>query len=287
MSASHRAESPRQTRPRSFLIPAPLHRFSIGRPFVRGPLALWTLLALGCALAGCGTTTKRVATEQLLLSDAVDTAINKIDFSHLSGRSVYLDTTYLRPIRGIAFVNADYIISSLRQQLIAARCNLMENRDQADVIVEPRVGALGNDGHEIVYGIPKQQTGQLSSAAAALGSTPILPPLPELSIAKVEAQQGIAKILVFAYERETRQPIWQSGVAKSESTARNAWLFGAGPFEKGTIYEGTRFAGRQLGSQDPDSVPASTVPLTAEHLFQTNPWIGETRTATVPSEPPK
>ena len=136
---------------------------SSGRRRLPVRMAWSFLLAVGLvAFVGCGTTTKRMATEQLLLSDAVDMAINKIDFSHLSGRSVYLDTTYLRPIRGVGFVNADYIISSLRQQLIAARCQLMESRDKADVIVEPRVGALGNDGHEVVYGIPKQQSGQIS-----------------------------------------------------------------------------------------------------------------------------
>ena len=245
---------------------------------------LGSLLLSIVFLIGCGTTTKRVATEQLLMSDAVDTAINRIDFSHLSDRSVFLDTTYLRPVRGIGFVNSDYIISSLRQQLTAARCKIHDKREDAEIIVEPRVGALGTDGHEITYGIPQQQTGQIATAAAALTSTPLFPALPELSFAKLDAQQGIAKVMVFAYERESLHPVWQSGVAKSESTSRNSWWFGAGPFQKGTIYDGTRFAGSRLTLEEKEILSASTIPLTDEHLFRQNPFRIGTRVAETPEE---
>ncbi|MCH2180415.1 MAG: hypothetical protein MK108_00280 [Mariniblastus sp.] len=242
------------------------------------------LLLPAVCLFGCGTTTQRIATEQLLMSDAVDSAINRIDFSHLSNRSVFLDTTYLRPVRGIGFVNSDYIISSLRQQLTAARCKIQDQREKAEIIVEPRVGALGTDGHEISYGMPQQQTGQIATAAAALTSAPLLPALPELSFARLDAQQGIAKVMVFAYERESMQPIWQSGVAKSESTSRNSWWFGAGPFQKGTIYDGTRFAGSRLSPEEKKLLSESTIPLTDEHLFRQNPFRLGTRVADVPAE---
>ena len=104
---------------------------------------------------GCGTTTQRLATEQLLISEAVDSAISRIDFRALSGRKVYLDTTYLGQVKSVGFVNSHYIISSLRQQLTAARCLLQEDREAADIIVEARVGALGTDGHEVTYGVPQ------------------------------------------------------------------------------------------------------------------------------------
>ena len=228
-------------------------------------LSLVLLPLAGVMLTGCGTTTKRLGTEQLLISDAVDSAINQIDFSHLSGQKVYLDTTYLKSIRGIGFVNSDYIISSLRQQLVAARCEVYDQADKADVIVEPRVGALGTDGHEINYGL--SQAGQLTTAAAALSSTPVAPSIPEVSLGRLDAQQGIAKIMVFAYERESRRPVWQSGVARSESTSRSSWLLGAGPFQKGTIYDGTRFAGKRLGKEEKTELSRSTIPLTSPYLF--------------------
>ena len=61
--------------------------------------------------SGCGTTTQRLATEQLLISDAVDQAVAGIDFSYLSGQTVFLDTTYLKSIRGNGFANTEYIVS--------------------------------------------------------------------------------------------------------------------------------------------------------------------------------
>jgi hypothetical protein len=199
----------------------------------------WVTIAIG----GCGTTTKRVATEQLLMSTAVDDAIAKIDFSHLTDQKVYLDPTFLRAIRSAGFVNADYVTSALRQQLTAAGCLLQDKQDQADTIVEARVGALGTDGHEIIYGIPK--TGGISAAASAISSTPIAA-IPEVSFAQTNAQSGVAKIIVFAYDRETREPLWQSGVATAESDSTNTWVLGAGPFQKGSIYDGRRFAGRRI-----------------------------------------
>ncbi len=177
------------------------------------------------------------------MSDAVDNAIAQIDFRVLHGQKVFVDTLYLHSVAGVGFVNSEYIISSLRQQLTAAQCLIQDSRETADVIVEPRVGALGTDGHEVVYGIP--QSGSLASAAAALSSSP-LPPIPEISFGKSNAQTGIAKVIVFAYDRETREAIWQSGVARAESTSRNTWYLGAGPFQKGSIHEGTRFAGQEI-----------------------------------------
>jgi len=177
------------------------------------------------------------------MSDAVDNAIAQIDFRVLQNRKVFMDTVYLSSVKGVGFVNSEYIISSLRQQLTAAHCLIQDSRETADVIVEPRVGALGTDGHEVVYGIP--QSGSLANAAAALSSSPI-PPIPEISFGKSNAQTGIAKVIVFAYDRETREAIWQSGVAKAESTSRNTWYLGAGPFQKGSIHDGTRFAGQEI-----------------------------------------
>lgn len=203
------------------------------------------LLPLLAAVLGCGTTTQRLATEQLLISDAVDEAVSEIDFSHLTGQDVFLDTTYMRNGKGVSFANTDYIISSLRQQMAAAGCRLQDDRNDARIIVEPRVGALGTDGHEVNYGLP--QTGQISAAAATLTTAPLLPAIPEISFGRTDEQLGIAKIVVFAYDRESKVAVWQSGVSRSESTCRNSWILGAGPFQKGSIHDGTRFAGRNLG----------------------------------------
>ena len=195
-------------------------------------------------VTGCGSLKSQTATQQLLLSDAVDRSIASIDFSPLSGKTVYLDTTYITAIKGFGFVNAPYIISSLRQQLFAADCLIQEERDKAEYVVEARVGTLGNDSHDITYGIPASNT--LAKATSLVTNSLPVPALPEVSLARRADQTGAAKIFAFAYDRLTREPIWQSGIAQARSTSRDTWLLGAGPFQRGTIHEGVRFAGSQL-----------------------------------------
>ena len=199
-----------------------------------------------CVVAsiGCGTTTKRSGTEQLLISEAVDNAVAKLNFHELNGHKVYFDTTFLSKVRSDNFVSSDYVISAIRQQLTAAGALVQDSRQDATTIVEARVGALGTDGHEITYGIPK--TGGLSAAASVLSSSPIAS-IPEVSFAQTNAQAGVAKVIVFAYDQETKEPIWQSGVARAESSCTHSWVLGAGPFQKGSIYEGERFAGKEIG----------------------------------------
>ena len=203
------------------------------------------MIALLLMIAGCGATTKRDATEQLLMSDAVDHAISKIDFRHIAHHSIYLDTTYIKPVKTQGFVNSSYVISSIRQQLAAAGCKIQESRADADTIVEPRIATLGADGHEVTFGIPK--TGGITAAASAIAGNPTTA-LPEISFAQTNAQSGVAKIYVFAYERESKKPLWQSGVAEAESNCSSTWVLGAGPIQRGSIYEQPRFAGRKLNT---------------------------------------
>ncbi len=195
-------------------------------------------------LSGCGSTNSRTATEQLLSSDAVDSAIARIDFRPLASQRVYFDTTYLTNYKGVGFVNAEYIISSLRQQMVGAGCLLQDTKDEADYVVEGRVGALGTDSHDIVYGIPASNG--ISSAASIVSGVPTIPAIPEISFACKNNQKSAAKVALFAYEKDSRQRVWQSGMSLATSSAKDTWLLGAGPFQSGSVYDGVKFAGSNL-----------------------------------------
>lgn len=222
--------------------------------------------------------------EQILLSDAVDMAVAQLDFTVISGQPVFLDTSYLQSIKGDTFVNAPYITSALRQQLTAAGCQLQDNRDAATIIVEPRVGALGSNGHEIIYGIPRNNF--LNAASTLVPNAPSVPAIPEISMARVDAYSGVAKVMVFAYDRVTREPIWQSGVARAESTSRNSWVLGAGPFQRGTVHDGTRFAGSGLKTkQFAYHDPAPGVEYAKPFVF--TPPVSDDRTAHSIGDKPK
>ena len=115
--------------------------------------------------------------------------------------------------------NVKYLVSSLRQQMMAYDLRLQEKADTADYIVEARVGVLANDGYEVTYGIPG---GAAAASATVLLAVPVpTPQMPELSVGRRNHQAGSAKIGLFAYDRTTREPVWQAGVRKGSSDVRD------------------------------------------------------------------
>lgn len=209
------------------------------RTAVIGPGLLFALL-----MCGCGTAIQRQGTEQLLLSDSVDHAIDQLDLSGLAGRKIYLDTEYMRTFKGNNIsISSDYIISALRQKLTTTGCRIQQNRADADYVLEARIGALGTDTMEVIYGIPASNVG---AAANALTGAPMLPSIPEVSVGKRNGAMGVSKIAVYAYHRETGIPVWQSGAAVARSDAKDSWFLGVGPLTRGSVYNEVTLAGNRV-----------------------------------------
>lgn len=203
----------------------------IARRFV----ALSILVA--AAATGCGTTswsdTKRTATEQLLVSDAIERAIMKIDMSPLAGHRVFLDTTALNAVD-----DKDYLTSTVRQHVLGSGGVLAEKREDAEIVVEARAGAIGTDRTSVLIGIPAT-----SVEFAGSGTS-----IPEMALFKRSDQRAVAKINLFAYRRGTGQPLWQSGIANVATHARDRWVMGAGPFQDGRIHDKVEFAGEKINT---------------------------------------
>jgi len=207
------------------------------------------------SVAGCGRVVAQKATEQLIAGDAVDRSVAQIDFRILTGKKIFLDTQYVnKTVPGVGFVTSDYIVSSLRQKMMCDGCLLEEKIEQADFVVEMRIGALGADGHEIVFGMPPNNALSLAASVTPASSpaAALLPSMPELSVAKKDDQMAAAKVALFAYNRRTREPIWQSGISESRSIAADRWYFGAGPFHNGSIYSKKQSDPSLFGSDESD-----------------------------------
>lgn len=199
-----------------------------------------TLAVLLCGLlsvvaAGCGTTrwsdSKRTATEQLLISDAVERAVMRIDMRPLAGQAVFLDTTILDDVS-----DGKYLASALKHQLLASGCRLAATQDTAEIVVEARAGAIGTDRNDLLFGIPA------TSVEVAGNGTSI----PEMAIFKRTDQRGVAEVNLFAYERTSGRPVWQSGLAHYDSNTRDRWMMGTGPFQDGDIHDRMEFAGERV-----------------------------------------
>jgi hypothetical protein len=115
---------------------------------------------------------------------------------------------------------------------------LQEERTKATYVVEARSGGVGTDRHSLLVGVPQ------TTVPAIVPGQPTQ--IPEIPFAKKTDQNGVAKVAVFAYNRQTGEPVWQSGMVQSVSTARDIWFLGTGPFQNGTIRERTGFAGEPL-----------------------------------------
>ncbi len=186
-------------------------------------LARYLCLSL-CAvtLAGCATAsssnTARTATEQLLISNAIDHSISKVDFAGLAGQRVFLDDKYLES------VDKNYIVASVRHRLMLTGVTLADDAKEADVVLEVRSGGVGTDTAETFYGFPEVVI-------------PGMVTLPELKVATRDSQRGSAKLGFVAYDAKTSQMIGDGGVAIAVSD-HNRWnVLGVGPFKNGTLRE--------------------------------------------------
>jgi len=251
------------TPPATILPARPARRHEPRRGIPRAGI-VW--LALLAATPGCGVTrtsdSKRTATEQLMVSSAIERAVARIDPSPLAGRRVFLDASFMDDVG-----DGKYLVSTLRHQLLASGCLLADKADTADVIVEARAGAIGTDRSDLILGIP-------GTSVTIKGNEVTTP---DVSIAKRSEQRGVAKISLHAYERESGRPVWQSGIENMASHVRDRWLFGAGPFQDGEIHDAPEFAGHRLkktswgwrqetGLEQPDT-NTTAIDLTKPRVF--------------------
>jgi hypothetical protein len=173
-----------------------------GKLFLTGTiLALITFLLGGCE-TNRTTNPARSATEELLLSTAVDHALKSTDFTPFANRKVFLDTNYFDSY------DFKYAIGTIRDALSRAGVILEADATNSDIIMEARSGALSTDNSSWLLGIP------------SIGlPIPLAGPLqtPELAFYKSEKQFSTAKIALLAFARESKSHIYSSGPLDGKS----------------------------------------------------------------------
>lgn len=182
-------------------------------------------LALGTAtlvFGGCRSTVRvtdsaESGTQQLLMNSSADAVICSFDFTSLADRRCYLDNT------GLGKANSGYLTYRLREQMGSFGVRLSETRDDAEVIVEAGLAAYGTDSRRDTVGITDVDR------------------LPDLYLCVDDVQYGVAKLSLFAREKETGLVIWHSGAMRADSYQDIRKVLGSGPYYTGTIqHSGTR-----------------------------------------------
>ena len=178
-------------------------------------LILWSVIASGCTTAGT-TNTARSSTEQLLISNAVDQSLDKIDFSPFAERTVYVDEKY------VDCTDKNYVVSSVRHRIARAGGLLVATPDEARILVELRSGAVGTETSESFLGVPEiVLPGMLT--------------LPEIQLVNRTEQHGMAKIGMVAIDAQTRQALGDGGMTTAQSDSSNWFVMGLGPIKRGTL----------------------------------------------------
>ncbi len=188
----------------------------------------WCLLAVAALLAGCSTNkqtnTARTATEQLLISNAVDQSLNKIDFMPLAGTSVFVEEKY------IDCVDKGYVVGSVRHKLLQAGAFLAPKAEEADAVMELRSGAVGTDVTSSYLGIPG------FTAPGMIG-------IPDIKVVTHDSQRAVAKIGIVVYGVKSKRELGEGGVSLARADDTNSFYFGVGPKQSGTLqYELKRSA---------------------------------------------
>jgi hypothetical protein len=132
-------------------------------------------------LGGCATrsmsNTPRTAIEQLLLSAAVDAAVQKFVLREVAGKKVHID------FANLSAYDAEYIKVAVRARFAELGATLLDKPDEAEYVAEVASGGLGNEYKSFLIGIP----------SLPVPGSPV--PLPEVALYKKVEQTGIMKLL--------------------------------------------------------------------------------------------
>lgn len=196
------------------------------------------IFVIGCSSTSTSNTA-RTAKEQLLLSNAVDQSLDKVDFSPLKGQKVFLEEKYLE------CVDKNYVVGSIRHRIMRAGAHLAGTADDADVVMEVRSGGVGTDTTDAFLGTPEfVLPGMLT--------------LPEVRFIERKAQFGYSKLAIATYDAKTKQALGDGGMSMARSDDNNWNVFGFGPFQDGTLKSEIK-RGQQV--QDPQGTFQRQMPM--------------------------
>ncbi len=174
------------------------------------------LLLIAATSVGCTTTrtsnTDRTGLEQMLISNAIDQAIDANQFSAVRNRNVFINEKYLE------CTDQAYVLGSIRSRVLDNGGRLVDGPDDADVVMEVRSGGIGTDNTDKYVGIP----------GLSIPGMPI--ELPEVRLWESNSQFGTAKIAITAFDTKSGRQLESSGnlVARSDNSRWNVLGFSTG-----------------------------------------------------------
>ena len=178
------------------------------------------------AVSGCGTVktsgTARTGDRATAADQRLGLGAPEGRLPAAAGVPVYLDTT------NVTAVDQGWVVSSLRQAMLTQGVLLRPKPEQAQWIVEARVGAYGTDEYNWLLGIP-QTTIPQTVTGHARGDDPRDPADQE------DRPAGRGQARPLRLRPRSGQLVWNSGTMLATSTAKDVYVGGVGPIQSGSI----------------------------------------------------
>lgn len=178
---------------------------------------------------GCTATstsnTARTAKEQMLLSNAVDQSLDKVDFTPVYSQKVFIEEKYLE------CVDKSYVIGSIRHRVLRAGGMIAPAADSADVILEVRSGGVGTDTADSYIGVPEI-------------TLPGMLTLPEVRLTQKKSQYGYSKLGLVLLDAKSRTVLGDGGIAMAQSDDNNWYALGVNIYTGGSLQKDVETAKR-------------------------------------------
>lgn len=152
---------------------------------IRPAILVVLLLVLSACTSRRETDPPRSAAEQLLFSTASDRAADRLTFNLQPGTKVFIDAGYVEG------TDSKYLLSAIRDRVARKGGDIMDDKGKADLIIEPRIGALSVDRDRTLFGTP------------AIPVPLVGIEVPEIAIFKRSYQQGVVKLAATTYDPKT------------------------------------------------------------------------------------
>jgi hypothetical protein len=195
-------------------------------------VGIWLVAAGGCTSVKM-TGTARTGTEQLLLTGTWDDALCRVDFRAMADKKVFVDPQYLSGV-----VDKDYVISSIRRAMGEQGVLLENNKDKAQIVLEPSFGAYGTDMRDCTVGLPGMtlMPSLLSGATVANSGSGN-----SLNLSQTNREDAVVKAILYAYDAKTGRMVWESGWLLNAQGVRDHFFMGSGPYRLSSRGEVERY----------------------------------------------
>jgi hypothetical protein len=131
----------------------------------------------------------RTASEQLLISAAADRAAQQLSLGIPKGTRIYVDTRFFQGY------DDGYAIAAIRTQMLKNGLMLVDDRNQAEAVVQVASGALSTDQKSLLIGIPQLTVPYYTTGASIT--------VPEIALFKQAEEKGVAKFVATGYDAKT------------------------------------------------------------------------------------